>query len=139
MTSLDVISLFSNIQSNTVKKVLKTCWPNIQAHSTIYQKPFFTILDSTFANNYFCADGQFYKQILGSPMGATLSPILDQYVMDDLIRTCNEKPIISSISSPTSNIAQVLTDILTMAYDKNNDFYVKDPYYFSSLIYEVKS
>lgn len=44
------------------------------------------------------------------------------------------RPIISCISSPNSKISQLITDILTRAYDKDNRYYIPDSFHFSNLV-----
>lgn len=44
------------------------------------------------------------------------------------------RPIISSLQCPNSKIAQLVTDILTKAYDKDNSYYVTDSFQFASFI-----
>lgn len=44
------------------------------------------------------------------------------------------RPIISSIQCPNSNIAQLVTDIMTEAYDSGNDYHMTDSFKFSEFI-----
>ena len=44
------------------------------------------------------------------------------------------RPIVSSIDCPNQGIATYLTQILTLAYDTNNAFYVNDSFSFSKFI-----
>jgi len=46
-----------------------------------------SIIAFLFDNTYFSFNDNFYKQTFGTPMGASVSPILATYVMDDLLNT----------------------------------------------------
>lgn len=48
--------------------------------------------------------------------------------------TLSLRPIISSLQCPNSMIAKLVTNILTEAYNKNNDYYIRDSFEFSALI-----
>lgn len=41
------------------------------------------------------------------------------------------RPIVASIQSPTSKLAEFLADILSNAYDRENNYYIKDSFEFS--------
>lgn len=86
--SLDVVSLFSKIPYYLIEKSIKKHWLNISEHTNISQKIFLEILQFIFDSTYFRFQNIFFKQILGTPMGATISPIIAQYVMDDLLNEC---------------------------------------------------
>ena len=49
------------------------------------------ILNFIFNNTYFSANNKIYKQVFGTPMGSKISPIISQYVMDDLLENCIPK------------------------------------------------
>lgn len=48
------------------------------------------------------------------------------------------RPIISAVSCPNSGISSYVTEILTKAYDKNNDYYVADSFEFSNYINDMQ-
>lgn len=48
--------------------------------------------------------------------------------------TLSLRPIISNIGSPTANLSKFLTKILTNAYDKDNPYYIRGSFEFSSFI-----
>lgn len=86
--SLDVVSLFSNIPRELVINSIKKRWRCISSYCNMSYDKFIEIIEFIFDTTYFTFDNIFYKQILGTPMGATVSPIVAQYVMDDLLDTC---------------------------------------------------
>lgn len=86
--SLDVVSLFSNIPINLVIQGIEKRWDTIGSYCNITYEKFIDTIQFIFDSTYFTFDNIFYKQILGTPMGATVSPIVAQYVMDDLLETC---------------------------------------------------
>lgn len=48
------------------------------------------------------------------------------------------RPIVSAIDSPNSGITQLLTNILTVSYNKTNPYYIKDSFEFASFINNYK-
>lgn len=87
IASLDVVSLFSNVYYNAVHRALFNNWERISGVCNINQSTFFNLINFLFENTYFSFDNKFYKQTFGTPMGASISPILAAYVMDDLLDT----------------------------------------------------
>lgn len=41
------------------------------------------------------------------------------------------RPIVSSVNGPINNLAKYLADILSSAYNKENDYYIKDSFHFA--------
>ncbi|XP_060537265.1 uncharacterized protein LOC132708734 [Cylas formicarius] len=135
LVSLDVVSLFSNIPYNLVEKSIKKHWNRIRNHTDLSQISFLKILQFVFDTTYFRFNNEFYKQKLGTPMGAIISPILAQYVMDDLLEVCVDKlsfqlpflkkyvdDIITSI--PESCVRETLT--VFNSYDAHIQFTVEE-------------
>lgn len=91
LISLDVVSLFTNVHVSLAKDSIECNWELISDVCDIDKSTFLSMLQFVFDNTYFVYDGKFYKQKLGTPMGATMSPIISQYVMDDLLKTCIPK------------------------------------------------
>ena len=89
--SLDVVSLFTNIPIDLVNNSIENRWDDIKNHSDIPKEQFLKLTDFVFDSTYFSYDNKFYKQITGTPMGAIISPILAQYVMDDFLDQCISK------------------------------------------------
>lgn len=85
LVSLDAISLFTNITAELAIQCIKKHWNEISPHTKIPKKQFTDLVLFIFDNTYFTFENKFYKQIIGTPMGAKLPPILAQYVMDDLL------------------------------------------------------
>ena len=52
--------------------------------------------------------------------------------------TLSLRPIISGVNSPNRGIAQLVTDILTIAYSTDNNFFIKDSFEFSAFIQEFQ-
>jgi len=80
--SLDVVSLFTNVPSELVYDSLQKGWDLIALNTAISIDEFLcaTRLDSTF----FFFNHIYYKQIFGTPMGSSLSPIISDLVLQDL-------------------------------------------------------
>lgn len=79
--SLDNVSLFSNKPFHLFKSSIGKKWNRIEEHWNFNQNHLIEILNNT----YFLYNEVFYKQIIGSVIGATLLPMVAQYVMDQLL------------------------------------------------------
>lgn len=91
LISLDAVSLYSNIPYDLIINSITLHWPEISIKTKLNKKQFLNIIELIFNSSYFKFNNHYYKQILGTPMGSNLSPILSQYVMDDLLNNCIPK------------------------------------------------
>lgn len=91
LVSLDVVSLFSNIPLDLTINCIKKKWEIIGPHCSMNMTSFLELVKFVFDNTYFSYNNQFYKQILGTPMGGQCSPIIALYVMDELLDICIPK------------------------------------------------
>ena len=91
MVSLDVTSLFTNIPIELVVNSIKRRWQSISNFCSLTLNEFLELTRFVFDTTYFAYNGHFYKFLIGTPMGATISPIIAQYVMDDLLDDCIAK------------------------------------------------
>ncbi|XP_053598083.1 uncharacterized protein LOC128668677 [Microplitis demolitor] len=85
LISLDVVSLFTNLPLKLVKAILRKNWDRISKITKLPKTHFFNGLDLCLDNTYFTFQNTIYKQKFGSPMGAPISPILADFVMDHLV------------------------------------------------------
>ncbi|XP_072377933.1 uncharacterized protein [Diabrotica undecimpunctata] len=85
LVSFDVVSLFSNLPLSSVVTSLRNHWNEIQPHSPVSWEIFSELLKLTFDTNYLIFNDKYYRQIFGTPMGSSTSPILVNFVLDDLI------------------------------------------------------
>lgn len=92
LVSFDVVSLFTNVPMQLCLEILERGWNRISTHTDIPKKKFLDMLSFCFLdNNYFSFNGNYYKQIFGTPMGSPLSPILADIVMEDLLDSIVQK------------------------------------------------
>lgn len=91
LISLDVVNLFGNLGKSTVVEVMNIKWDIIKEHTKINKKLFLEMVQFILENNYFVFQERYYSQTFGCAMGSKLSPILAQYVMDHLVKSCLEK------------------------------------------------
>lgn len=84
--SLDVVSLYTNINQ---KDAIESCmrrWDRIQAHTTLSKMSFRRLLElCIFESGFFMYGNTFYKQIQGLPMGNPLSGTLAAFVLNDFL------------------------------------------------------
>jgi len=91
LISLDVKSLFTNIDKNLLKEGLDKRFSQIHNKSKI---PFDEIQEATeflMNNTYFKFNETYYKQTFGAPMGSPTSGLFADIVMDDLETSCLNK------------------------------------------------
>ncbi|XP_030749952.1 uncharacterized protein LOC115877775 [Sitophilus oryzae] len=85
LVSLDVVSLFTNLPLDLAQKTIKDKWDTISPHTPFDLASFTQILNFVFDSTVFVFNDKFYKQIYGTPMGASISPIISSYVLDGLL------------------------------------------------------
>ena len=85
LISLDVVSLFTNIQKDLVKSIINKIWSDIQPNMKINEYLLLNLIDFCFESGYFSFEGQWFKQIEGCSMGNPASPILANLVMNFVI------------------------------------------------------
>ena len=80
--------VFTNLLLNAILDSLKNRRETISQHCALVFDNFECILNFIFDSNYLFLNNSYYKQIFGTPMGSTISPILVNFVLDDLVSDC---------------------------------------------------
>ncbi|XP_062710829.1 uncharacterized protein LOC134288912 [Aedes albopictus] len=83
MISLDVVSLFTNVPRDLVRKNIIERWREVDTNINLDM--FLEIVELCMESSYFCYEGQFFMQTYGTAMGSPLSPILADIVLDSVI------------------------------------------------------
>ena len=99
MVSFDVVSLFTTIPTALALQVTKNrleAGPTISEGTNMSVDSIMILLEFVLDNNYFIADGTFYKQIFGCPMGSPVSTILANLVTEHV----KERALISAPHPP---------------------------------------
>lgn len=92
VVSLDVINLFGNITKELSVRIISQKWNIIKDFAYNLTKNYFIkLIEFVLDNNFFSFQQVYYKQVFGCAMGSKLSPILSQYIMDDLLDQCLPK------------------------------------------------
>lgn len=91
LVSFDVVSLFTNIPKELMIRSILHRWPDISRGTRINLDLFLEMVELCINNSYFCFRGKFYQQTFGTAMGSPLSPILADYVMEDLLESVTKK------------------------------------------------
>jgi len=84
LASFDVVSLFTNISTDLVNNSISKRWDEIQPHIKIPLNEFLYAVNMVLDSSYFKFNNKIYKQIFGTPMGSSLSPIIAEIIMRDL-------------------------------------------------------
>lgn len=85
MISFDVVSLFTNTPMNKVLDILEKRWNEIERVTELPKRDFIRMVHICTSNCYFQYKDTHYKQIFGTPMGSSISPILVEILLDDLL------------------------------------------------------
>ncbi|XP_072380789.1 uncharacterized protein [Diabrotica undecimpunctata] len=85
VVSFDVVSLFTNLPLPVVLISLHNHWNQIEPHCPFGWETFVKLVKLVFDTNYLVFNDRFYLQILGTPIGSSVSPLLVGFVLDDLI------------------------------------------------------
>lgn len=91
LISLDVVSLFTNLPLELVKLCIEKKWNSINNFCNIEKLMFMKMIDFIFDSTCLVFNEKFYKQIFGTPMGSSISPIISSYVLDELLDYCTDK------------------------------------------------
>lgn len=88
LISLDVVSMYTNIPTKIALKVLKGKWEQIKTHTNFTKKIFVDAVEMCITSTYFKYNSETYEQISGLPMGAPLSAVIANLVLEDLELKC---------------------------------------------------
>lgn len=88
VVSFDVVSLFTNLPLQLIIESLTRNWNVISNHCNLDLDSVIKILKFIFDSNYCVFNNTYYKQIFGTPMGSKISPILANFVLDDVVKDC---------------------------------------------------
>ncbi|XP_062703609.1 uncharacterized protein LOC134286061 [Aedes albopictus] len=122
LVSIDVVALFTSIPKNLVKQTIFRHWNELKQNTPICLDLFWEVTEFCIDSSYFVDQllkGQFYQQIFGTAMGNPLSPIIAEYVMEDLLENAlASTPIVINnlkkyvddlfLALPEGNIQEVL-------------------------------
>lgn len=84
LISFDVTSLFTNIPLDLVSEIIASKWDSIKEFTTLPKDEFLKGLELIFSYSQFSFQGKIFKQTFGTPMGAPLSPVLADLIMETL-------------------------------------------------------
>ncbi|XP_058832904.1 uncharacterized protein LOC131690856 [Topomyia yanbarensis] len=97
LVSFDVVSLFTSIPKELVRKSIFTHWAKIETNTSICLDLFWEITEFCIDCSYFAFQGGYYKQKFGTAIGNPLSPIIADMVLEDLL---NEALTVVNIPIP---------------------------------------
>lgn len=117
MISLDVVSMYTSIPRKLVINTINNRWKEIQQFTNLPQEYFVNGIDMCINSTYFTFQGDTYEQVAGLPMGAPLSAVAANLVLEDLEKTCIEK-----CGFPVYLYQRYVDDIFAIVpADKTND------------------
>lgn len=90
MVSFDVVSLFTCIPKELVRRSIFKNWVNITQNTTICLDLFWEAVELCIDGSYFVFEGEYYKQVFGTAMGNPLSPVIADLVMEDILNDAVE-------------------------------------------------
>lgn len=89
--SLDVVSMYTSIPKQLVIETITKKWKDIKQHTIMSKNIFIEGIQLCLNANYFKYKMEFFEQINGLPMGAPLSAILANLVLEELETDCLNK------------------------------------------------
>lgn len=122
LVSLDVISLYTSIPIKLVTKVIEEKWDEIKQYTDIPMNEFIEATELTLNSTYFMYKDQIYKQIEGCAMGASISSVAAQMVMEHL-----ESKVLSDIDFEIPFFYRYVDDCLT-AIPKEKIRYIEEKF-----------
>ncbi|XP_062552387.1 LOW QUALITY PROTEIN: protein diaphanous-like [Armigeres subalbatus] len=87
LVSFDVVSLFTNIPNELVRRSIIFRWTEIKQGTNINLDLFLEMVELCMDTSYFRFRDKYYQQTFGTAMGSPLSPILADYITEDLLET----------------------------------------------------
>lgn len=90
MVLFDVVSLFTCIPKELVRRSIFKNWVNITQNTTICLDLFWEAVELCIDCSYFVFEGEYYKQVFGTAMGNPLSPVIADLVMEDILNDAVE-------------------------------------------------
>jgi hypothetical protein len=120
LISLDVVSLFTNVPVELAITAVNNRWSYIEKNTNIPKDEFVNMVNFILTSTYFSFEGEFYKQIFGTPMGSPLSPILADLVLQDI-----ENKALYKIGKKLPLYVRYVDDILLIAPKEDCDNIIK--------------
>lgn len=117
LVSLDVVSLYTNVPVELAKDIIRKKWDEIKKYTDIPLTDFLEAIELTLRSTYFMYGRKFYKQIEGCAMGASISSVIAQIVMEHL-----EETVLNNLTIPIPFFFRYVDDCITaLPNDKYND------------------
>ncbi|XP_062533790.1 uncharacterized protein LOC134202820 [Armigeres subalbatus] len=91
LVSFDVVSLFTNISIDRIIQSIIHRWKDIKQGTQINLDLFLEMVELCVNNSCFRFRDKYYQQTFGTAMGSPLSPILADYVMEDLLDVAKQR------------------------------------------------
>jgi hypothetical protein len=82
-----VVSLYTNIPNSLAKNILIKKWDQLKKYTDIPKSEFLEATELTLNTTYFLYKEKIYKQINSCAMGASISSVIAQLVLEDLEET----------------------------------------------------
>jgi hypothetical protein len=87
MISYNVVSLFTEVPTAVSLELL----------GHLFENDVLVLFKHVLTSTYFCFEGQFYEKMNGVAMGSPLSPVIDNFFMEDfkkkLLEQATHKPV----------------------------------------------
>ncbi|XP_055613632.1 uncharacterized protein LOC129760083, partial [Uranotaenia lowii] len=85
MASFDVVSLFTSIPKELVRKSIFKHWSRLSMQTPICLDIFWEMVEFCMDSSYFCFNNTFYQQTSGLAMGSPIASPIAELTLDDLL------------------------------------------------------
>jgi len=92
MVSFNIVSLFTNVSVSLATNIMRKRWPELfKIWTGVEEDLFFRMLEFCFSSSFLQFEGKTYSQVEGLAMRSPLSPVIADFVLEELFDLVESK------------------------------------------------